>query len=161
MFRLRSIPSVFERSHFDRSPAIRMKIMRKLPAAMLLAILVSLCYHTTSMTVDHQHLKSSTSSFSRRQALCSVPAFLAVAAPPAHAVQPRNEALCNTGFFTNIGQWYCTPIGNIADEGKSGDLSKQDDETADSLMSKLGVSESTSSDEKKSNESAGGTENKP
>jgi hypothetical protein len=89
---------------------------------------------------------------------------------PANALKERNEALCATGFFTNIGQyfndkkvsfpffsivtltfkstpstiagqWYCTPIGNIADEGQSGVLSPDQEGVADSLMSKLGTTD--------------------
>lgn len=26
----------------------------------------------------------------------------------AYALQEKNELLCNTGFFTNVGAWYCT-----------------------------------------------------
>ena len=64
---------------------------------------------------------------------------------PAHAVKERNEALCNTGFFTNIGAWYCTDLGDISDEASAGTLSKKQDETADSLMSKLGLSDAETS----------------
>jgi hypothetical protein len=31
--------------------------------------------------------------------------------PAAHALKEKNEVLCNTGFFTNVGAWYCTDIG--------------------------------------------------
>jgi hypothetical protein len=31
--------------------------------------------------------------------------------PVAQALQEKNEMLCNTGFFTNVGAWYCTDIG--------------------------------------------------
>jgi hypothetical protein len=55
----------------------------------------------------------------------------------AQAIQERNEALCSTGFFTNVGAWYCTDIGNIGDEGKSKDLSVEAMSTVDSLMSKF------------------------
>lgn len=57
--------------------------------------------------------------------------------PPAYALQERNEALCNTGFFTNVGAWYCTDIGNIGDEGKSKALSDEAEARVDSLMSKF------------------------
>ena len=61
-----------------------------------------------------------------------------VAMPPAaHALQERNEVLCNTGFFTNVGAWYCTDIGNIGDEGKSTALSNEAEARVDSLMSKF------------------------
>lgn len=57
---------------------------------------------------------------------------------PAHAVKPRNEALCNTGLFENFQEYRCTPLGNIEDEGKSKALSSQEEAAADSLLSKLG-----------------------
>lgn len=57
--------------------------------------------------------------------------------PAAHALQEKNEVLCNTGFFTNVGAWYCTDIGNIGDEGKSKALSDEANSRVDSLMSKF------------------------
>ena len=57
--------------------------------------------------------------------------------PPAYALQERNKVLCGTGFFTNVGAWYCTDIGNIGDEGSSKPLSKQEASSVDSLMSKF------------------------
>ena len=63
--------------------------------------------------------------------------------------------LCSTGFFENIGQWYCTPIGNISDEGKGSDLSKTQQDTADSLMSKLMSDEQLSSSESEKKMEAG------
>jgi len=55
----------------------------------------------------------------------------------AYAVKERNEALCGTGFFTNIAQWYCTEIGDISDEGLGKDLSTSQESTVDSLLSKF------------------------
>ncbi|KAL7468546.1 hypothetical protein ACHAXS_008765 [Conticribra weissflogii] len=55
----------------------------------------------------------------------------------ANAIQPKNEALCNTGFFTNVGAWYCTDIGNIGDEGRSKPLSGGEEERLDGLLGKL------------------------
>ena len=57
--------------------------------------------------------------------------------PPAYALQERNEVLCGTGFFTNVGAWYCTDIGNIGDEGSAKPMSKQEASSVDSLMSKF------------------------
>mmetsp|Transcript_7450 Transcript_7450/g.11124 ORF Transcript_7450/g.11124 Transcript_7450/m.11124 type:complete len:168 (-) Transcript_7450:36-539(-) len=57
--------------------------------------------------------------------------------PAAYALQERNEALCNTGFFTNVGAWYCTDIGNIGDEGKPKPMSGDAETSVDSLMSKF------------------------
>ena len=59
--------------------------------------------------------------------------------PAAHAVQAKNEALCNTGFFTNIGAWYCTDIGNIGDEGRPKPMSEDAESSVNSLMSKFNI----------------------
>lgn len=126
-------------------------------------------------------------SRSRRHALLTVATFLTAVPKPASALKERNEALCATGFFTNIGQffhdnkiriayiaaltfnsmpstiagqWYCTPIGNIADEGQSGVLSPDQEGVADSLMSKLGMADETTtstSESKTKNDSDGST----
>mmetsp|Transcript_42591 Transcript_42591/g.51131 ORF Transcript_42591/g.51131 Transcript_42591/m.51131 type:complete len:171 (-) Transcript_42591:39-551(-) len=88
----------------------------------------------------------------QRQILVTVPSLnLSTLSLPtvANALKERNEALCGTGFFTNIAQYMCTEIGNIADEGSSKGLSSSQDGTVDSLMSKLMIPDS----EKKLNES--------
>ena len=59
--------------------------------------------------------------------------------PAAHAIQAKNEALCNTGFFTNVGAWYCTDIGNIGDEGKPTPMSVNSESSVNSLMSKFNI----------------------
>ena len=82
--------------------------------------------------------------YSRRIIIASS-AFVTAAVPyftstqMAQALQERNEALCNTGFFTNVGAWYCTDIGNIGDEGKSKELSVEAMSTVDSLMRKFDI----------------------
>jgi hypothetical protein len=133
--------------------------MTRLQAALLLITFASLCSQTVSMVVNRHQSSSKTPSIcsSKRRALLffgAASTFLVVP-PPAQAIQERNELLCGTGFFTNIGQWYCTDLGNIADEGNPGELSKQQDKTADSLMDKLGLSDASSTDtesnDKKSN----------
>ena len=63
-----------------------------------------------------------------------------------HALQERNEALCYTGFFTNIWQYKCTPLGDIQDEGFAKDLTNADQGTVDSLMSKLELSGGSGTD---------------
>lgn len=65
--------------------------------------------------------------------------ILSVLPPTAHAVQAKNEALCNTGFFTNVGAWYCTDIGNIGDEGRPRPMSKDAESSVNSLMSKFNI----------------------
>jgi len=55
----------------------------------------------------------------------------------AHAVQPRNEVLCSTGFFENIWQYKCTELGDIEQDGKAADLNAQESQQADSLLGKL------------------------
>lgn len=59
--------------------------------------------------------------------------------PAANALQERNDALCGTGFYTNIWQYKCTVVGDIEDEGIPKDLSAEDQGTVDSLMSKLNI----------------------
>ncbi|KAL3791701.1 hypothetical protein HJC23_003958 [Cyclotella cryptica] len=63
---------------------------------------------------------------------------------PANALEKRNEALCATGFFTNIAQYKCTEIGDISGDGKAKQLSRDEEASADSLMGKLGLDQSTS-----------------
>jgi hypothetical protein len=88
---------------------------------------------------------------------------------PAFALKERNEALCSTGFFTNIGklsrtivglprllllkqsdlqsltafyetaQYLCTEIGDISDEGKSRKMSNEEIGSMESLLGKMGV----------------------
>ena len=60
-----------------------------------------------------------------------------------HALTAKNEALCATGFFTNIAQYRCTDIGDISDEGKSKNLSTNQEMATDSLLSKLDLSTDT------------------
>lgn len=60
-----------------------------------------------------------------------------IATPATYALQERNEALCGTGFFTNIWQYKCTDLGDIEDEGKAKELSDEDQGTVDSLLAKL------------------------
>ncbi len=55
----------------------------------------------------------------------------------AHALQEKNKVLYTTGFFTNVGAWYCMDIGNIGDEGKSKGLSNEAEARVDLLMSKF------------------------
>ena len=59
----------------------------------------------------------------------------------AHALKDRNEALCSTGFFTNIALYKCTEIGDISDEGKSRSLSNEQQGRLSSLMDKMGLDE--------------------
>jgi len=66
--------------------------------------------------------------------------------PPAYALKEKNEVLCNTGFFTNVGSWYCTDIGNIGDEGASKPLSQKDEVSVDSLMSKFNFDDSSATE---------------
>lgn len=57
---------------------------------------------------------------------------------PAWALKPNNEALCGTGFFTNIAQYKCTDIGDISDEGQSRKTTAEEESRLDGLMSKFG-----------------------
>ena len=58
--------------------------------------------------------------------------------------------LCGTGFFTNVGAWYCTDIGNIGDEGSSKPLSKQEASSVDSLMSKFNFEDDNATNDESS-----------
>jgi hypothetical protein len=60
-------------------------------------------------------------------------------APAVNALQERNDALCGTGFFTNIWQYKCTVVGDIEDEGTPKDLSAEEKDTVDSLLSKFNL----------------------
>lgn len=70
------------------------------------------------------------------------------------ALQERDEALCGTGFFTNIAQYRCTDIGDISDEGKSKGLSSSQEGAVDSLMSKFNMDDSVIVDASSSDDSA-------
>jgi hypothetical protein len=65
---------------------------------------------------------------------------------------------CNSVPSTIAGQWYCTPIGNIADEGQSGVLSSDQEGVADSLMSKLGITDETTTNTSESKTRTGSDE---
>ena len=65
----------------------------------------------------------------------------------ANAVRKRNDELCNTGFFTNIAQWYCTEFGDISDEGVGKELSESQESATDSLMTKFSLDSSNISTE--------------
>lgn len=65
---------------------------------------------------------------------------------------------CNSVPSTIAGQWYCTPIGNIADEGQSGVLSPDQEGVADSLMSKLGMTDETTTNTGESKTKTGSDE---
>lgn len=80
--------------------------------------------------------------------------------PPAYALKEKNEVLCNTGFFTNVGAWYCTDIGNIGDEGQVKPLSKKDESSVDSLMSKFNFDDSSTFIEGDSSSSSNQNANK-
>lgn len=59
----------------------------------------------------------------------------------AYALEKRNEALCGTGFFTNIAQYKCTEIGDISKDGKTKDLTNEEKSSVESLMGKLVLDE--------------------
>ena len=63
---------------------------------------------------------------------------LLLSSQPASALKPNNEALCGTGFFTNIAQYKCTDIGDISDEGQSRKTTAEEESRLDGLMSKFG-----------------------
>ena len=57
----------------------------------------------------------------------------------ANALQPRNEPLCSTGLFEHFMEYKCTPIGDIADEGRGKKMSLVEERTTDALLYKLGI----------------------
>lgn len=79
-------------------------------------------------------------SSSRREFVArSLFGLAAIQSTPVFALKERDEALCSTGFFTNIWEFRCTEIGDISDEGASRDLSSSELGATESLMSKLNV----------------------
>ena len=96
----------------------------------------SLCHHHHTDKEDPQII------LSRRHLILAVlgtSIFLAASSSskPSHALKPRNEQLCGTGFFDNFMEYRCTDIGDISDEGKSTSLSASEAGAADSLLSKM------------------------
>ena len=97
------------------------------------------------VTTHHQQQQNSKAkqlnrqSFLRKSFTSFVGTALAAASFPVRvdALKERNEALCSTGFFTNIAQWYCTDIGDISDEGVGRSLSQVEENAADSLLNKI------------------------
>lgn len=74
-------------------------------------------------------------------------AGLVVTPPSAQALQARNEMLCGTGFFTNIAQYKCTEIGDISQDGKVQSLTPAEEGSMQSLLDKLGVDATTTTEE--------------
>ena len=83
-------------------------------------------------------------------------ASTAVPPKPAFALKPNNEVLCGTGFFTNIAQYKCTDIGDISDEGKSRQMSSEEESKLDSLMGKFDLGGNSNSSDKEEKMSEGG-----
>jgi hypothetical protein len=65
------------------------------------------------------------------------PSLVACSSQPAFAIKERNDMLCDTGFFTNIAQWYCTDLGDISDEGATKELSRAEQKATDALLFKM------------------------
>ena len=59
------------------------------------------------------------------------------------ALEARNEIVCGTGFFTNIAQYKCTEIGDISDEGKVKTVNADEVKSMESLLGKMGITDST------------------
>jgi len=125
--------------------AIIMNIIRR-----LILTLLAPCFGTAMMMIPLKETKTP-----RRRFLASAAAsafgvtIQPVLPPPAGAVKERNEALCNTGFFTNIAQYRCTPVGNIWDEGQKTSLSVEEEGATNSLLSKFNFETSESSSDEK------------
>lgn len=69
-----------------------------------------------------------------------------------NALKPRNEALCNTGFFEHYLEYRCTEIGDISDEGQKTGLTEGQAGATDSLLSKLQLGDVTEGDGTKDND---------
>jgi hypothetical protein len=97
---------------------------------LLLSIIYSNIFSTASLS-----LKANT-----RRSFCAFFVCGGIVTPrSALGIQPRNEALCGSGFFTNIWQYKCTEIGDIEDEGVAKNLSADDEIALDSLILKLNL----------------------
>ena len=72
---------------------------------------------------------------------------LALAPTSASATKPKNEALCGTGLFTNFMPEKCTDLGDITEDGFSKELSKEESQGIDSLMSKFNLDTNSTSPE--------------
>lgn len=90
---------------------------------------------TLDNALDHDRR----SFFRRSVGVVAVMASLQPTIQNVQAVEERNEALCKTGFFTNIAQWYCTEIGNIGDEAKAKNLTSTESSSINDLMGKLSL----------------------
>jgi len=109
---------------------------------------------------DHQniHLESNfLNSKSRRNFFEKIPitligsiGMLTFNGKGAYATQPRNDALCATGFFTNIAQRMCTEIGDITEDGLRTSLTDKQTGITDSLLGKLDLDFDTATDSNKS-----------
>mmetsp|Transcript_24197 Transcript_24197/g.29784 ORF Transcript_24197/g.29784 Transcript_24197/m.29784 type:complete len:170 (+) Transcript_24197:70-579(+) len=112
-------------------------------------------YSLKNSTPKHRDVKLSQSSRTSRKTFLtslvttSLPTYFLVQPSPssfkANAIQPKNEALCGTGFFEHIYEYKCTAIGDIEDEGKTKDLSSNEASISDDLMGKLGLSDDIAS----------------
>ena len=106
-----------------------------------------------SQTVStHQERTNDKVCNSRRKLLttafnaCAVSSMSIAATTPttaAYALQPRNEQFCSTGLFEHFMEYKCTPIGDIQDEGIGKELTNVEEQTTNSLLSKLGIDDGT------------------
>lgn len=114
---------------------------------------------------DDEVTAIATASSSRRQLMAAMlgvgisTAGSLCSAAPAWAVKERNEALCGTGFFTNIAQYKCTEIGDISEDGKVQPLSASEEGSMESLLGKLGMDDSSSAFVDEESQTGGGSTN--
>jgi hypothetical protein len=127
-------------------------LSRREPIPFLLTAIVLLLQvmgEATAWSPPQPQKSTSTSTLTSRRGFFAGAAWFTsvglVGANEALAVQPRNELLCGTGFFTNIWQYKCTDLGDIEDEGKIKTLSIEEEAHMDSLMDKLGMAGGESS----------------
>ncbi len=127
--------------------------------ARLLRVLVGICFvlqlslalspikHATKMNKSTTRTRTNTERkadgnmfYDRRALLQIVSAGVILLSPQsAVALQARNEALCGTGFFTNIALYKCTEIGDISQDGKAQSLTDTEESSMQSLLDKMGV----------------------
>lgn len=116
-------------------------------------------YSDARMSEPDQAAMNSAFTFHRRAILgAAITSSVALNGCPmtASALQERNEALCGTGFFTNIALYKCTEIGDISDEGKPRSLSTSEQGSMQALMNKMSLDVSVFDEDDKNNESKKG-----
>ncbi len=115
------------------------------------ATVTSVLEHSQTVSTHQEHTNHKVCN-SRRKLLtttfnaCAVSSVSIAATAPktaAYALQPRNEQFCSTGLFEHFMEYKCTPIGDIQDEGIGKEFTNVEEQTTNSLLSKLGIDDDT------------------